>query len=64
MRRNIFGRFQYITSVLFVATILLTIVLSSSPSLTEENKPAWGYGGAANPTQWSELSPEFESCEL
>lgn len=62
MSRNIFGNFQCITSALFVATIS-TIVLSSSPSLTEENKPEWGYGGASNPSRWSEVSAEFEACE-
>jgi len=54
-------------ALLFCAVFLCatsTIIFNPRPSLTEENKPGWGYGGAANPTQWSELSSEFEACEF
>lgn len=43
--------------------VLSTILVIPSPSLTEENKPEWSYGGASNPSRWSEVSAEFEACE-
>jgi len=49
---------------LFTSAVFLGIILNPHSSLTEENKPDWGYGGTANPTKWGELSSEFESCEF
>lgn len=49
---------------IFLAVVMLIVVFNPHASLSKEEETEWGYGGAANPTQWSELSPEFVSCEL
>lgn len=61
----IFNRFyQGLLRLGTISLVTTIIVLASHPSLAEDNKPLWGYGGISNPYRWSELSPEFESCEL
>ena len=52
--------FRFGTIFLFTTII----VFSSHQSLAGDDKPSWGYGGASNPSQWSEVSPKFEACEL
>lgn len=62
MNRNKLWQRKHLINTICIATIS-TAIFNPRPSLTEE-EPQWGYGGASNPTQWSELSSEFESCEL
>ncbi|MCC0176084.1 carbonic anhydrase family protein [Waterburya agarophytonicola K14] len=63
MKNSRLWRYQFIISSVFLA-VFSAITFNPRISLTEENEPHWGYGGAANPTQWGELSEEFQSCEL
>lgn len=52
---------KYSLDIICIAAIL-TIIFNPRLCLAEE--PQWGYEGAFDPTQWSELSSEFESCQL
>ena len=52
---------KYSLDIICIAAIL-TIIFNPRLCLAEE--PQWGYEGAFNPTQWSELSSEFKSCQL
>ena len=52
---------KYLINIICIAAIL-TIIFNPSLSLAEELQ--WGYEGAFNPTQWSKVSSEFESCQL
>ncbi|MEA5576245.1 carbonic anhydrase family protein [Anabaena sp. UHCC 0451] len=52
-------------NLLVIATFLIALMaIFSTQVIAEENKPHWSYGGAANPTQWGEISPNFALCEL
>jgi carbonic anhydrase len=46
-----------------IFSLLLISLLLSSPVLAGEISPHWSYGGAENPTQWSELGSDFAVCE-
>lgn len=52
------------------ATLLATLsflamgVLFPLPAWAAQSLPSWSYGGAANPTQWGDLSQNFASCQL
>ena len=66
MNRRILKKF--LASKLLKAILLFVLTLSLSiyghPSSADDADPDWGYGGAANPSKWGELTPEFEFCEL
>ena len=49
-------------ALLFMFTLSFSILALSSSA--DDADPDWGYGGAANPSKWGELTPEFEFCEL
>ena len=61
MNKNKFWKRKYSLKIICIAAIL-TIIFHPSLSLAEESQ--WGYEGAFNPTQWSKISSEFESCQL
>ena len=46
--------------------IVVSIFVSLFPAfvLADGTQPHWGYAGAANPTEWGKLSPDFSKCEL
>lgn len=49
--------------VVLIALVITGILMIFSPaSLASENTPHWDYGGANNPTQWSNLSEDFAQC--
>lgn len=52
---------KYSSDIICIAAIL-TIILNPCSSLAAEAQ--WGYEGAFDPTQWSKVSSEFESCQL
>ncbi len=56
-------KFQKIFLIL-VAFFLSLIVIFPQQVLAVGVIPSWSYGGAANPTRWAELSPDFATCEL
>ncbi|MFM2061346.1 MAG: hypothetical protein RLZZ507_1016 [Cyanobacteriota bacterium] len=53
------------SNLFIILTFLIGLmVVFSTQVIAEENKPNWSYGGANNPTQWGEISPNFALCEL
>ncbi|UKO99961.1 carbonic anhydrase [Nostoc sp. UHCC 0870] len=50
--------------LVFVTFLIGLITIPSVQTFAGEGTPHWGYGGAANPTHWSELSHDFALCEL
>ena len=63
MNKRRFGQLKFLTTAIFIAAASSTMI-TPSPLLAEGDQPEWGYGGADNPTHWSELSSEFESCKV
>jgi carbonic anhydrase len=61
-----FARFKSmkIKNLLWIIFLILLTAVFSPQVLAEEKTPHWSYGGAANPTEWSQISPKFELCEL
>ncbi|MBD2420471.1 carbonic anhydrase family protein [Anabaena cylindrica FACHB-243] len=61
-----FARFKRvkIKNLLFIIFLILFTAVFSPQVLAEEKAPHWSYGGAANPTKWSQISTEFAMCEL
>lgn len=59
-----------IKNLLFLNLIVIVVFLIGlmavfpKPVIAEENTPEWSYAGAANPTHWGEISPDFALCEL
>jgi carbonic anhydrase len=49
---------------LAIFCISLAVFSFSTQVLADEKTPHWSYGGAANPTQWGEISRDFALCEL
>jgi carbonic anhydrase len=63
---NLNVKIRNILSINFLLLFIFLMVIAIFPTqiLANENKPDWSYGGAANPTQWGKISPDFELCEL
>ncbi|ELS31667.1 MULTISPECIES: carbonic anhydrase [Pseudanabaena] len=51
------------TSLLALVLTLGTLFPLSTNVFAEESHSHWGYGGAANPTQWGQIKKEFALCE-
>src|SRR5277367_2645611 len=45
-------------------TLLSLILLSSARALADDAPPAWGYKGAAGPSHWASLGPDFQECKV
>ncbi|MEA5567222.1 carbonic anhydrase family protein [Anabaena sp. UHCC 0399] len=50
--------------LVFVTFFIGLITIPSVQTFAGEGTPDWGYGGAANPTQWAQISHDFALCEL
>ena len=59
MNNSIWRRLFLIGAICLISTL----TFSNERSLALENKPDWEYSGAANPTHWNELSPEYKLCK-
>ncbi|MBD2362697.1 carbonic anhydrase family protein [Anabaena minutissima FACHB-250] len=61
---NLINKKLYKNILVFVAFLIVLISVPSVQTFAGEVTPHWDYGGAANPTQWGELSHDFALCEL
>ncbi len=62
VEENLMKRYLWILAICIVVSIaglILPVIV-----LADGVPPHWGYGGAANPTEWGKLSSEFSTCEL
>ena len=50
--------------LLLLAILTMSVPTLSTSALAGEEASHWGYGGAANPSQWGSLNKDFALCEL
>jgi carbonic anhydrase len=54
---------KYLSIAAIFILVSIAVLLFPAIVLADGVQSHWGYGGAANPTTWGKLSPDFSKCE-